>query len=235
MPSIDPKNLLLVEDDERLAALVAEYLGTHGFRVGIEADGARAVDRIVAEQPDLVILDLMLPGEDGLSICRRIRPRYDGPVLMLTARGDEVDQVVGLEVGADDYGAKPASPRLLLARVSALLRRGRTPASSREVSRLEQEELVIDRASRVATLAGVELDLSTAEFDLLWVLVEGAGTVLSRDTLLEALRGIDYDGLDRSIDLRVSKLRQKLGDDPRQPARIKTVRGVGYLYVKGGP
>lgn len=221
--------ILIVEDDARLAGLMVEYFNVEGFDMKVEPDGARAVSRILAEQPDLVILDLMLPGESGLSICKRIRPGYPGPVLMVTARGDEVDQVVGLEVGADDYVPKPASPRLLLARARALLRRHAPPAGPPP---FVDGDLYVDPGTREATVRGEPVDLSTSEFDLLWLLVDNAGKVLSRDQILEALRGIEYDGLDRSIDVRVSKLRQKLGDDPRQPSRIKTVRGLGYLYAR---
>lgn len=221
--------VLVVEDDARLAGLMVEYFNVEGFDMSVEANGANAVARILAEQPDLVILDLMLPGESGLSICKRIRPAYTGPVLMVTARGDEVDQVVGLEVGADDYVPKPASPRLLLARARALLRR-HAPVSGPPA--FIDGDLRVDPATREARVNGELIELSTAEFDLLWLLVEHAGKVLSRDQILERLRGIEYDGLDRSIDVRVSKIRQKLGDDPRQPSRIKTVRGLGYLYAR---
>lgn len=224
--------ILIVEDDARLAGLMVEYFNVEGFEMKVEPDGGRAVARILAEQPDLVILDLMLPGESGLSICKRIRPAYAGPVLMVTARGDEVDQVVGLEVGADDYVPKPASPRLLLARARALLRRHTPPAGP---PAFVDGDLRVDPATRDVTVRGEPVDLSTSEFDLLWLLVDNAGKVLSRDQILEALRGIEYDGLDRSIDVRVSKLRQKLGDDPRQPSRIKTVRGLGYLYARKSP
>ena len=226
---MDRAHILLVEDDIRLAELVSEYLTHHGLHVRHEPDGARAEARILEEQPDLVILDVMLPGVDGLTVCRRVRPRYDGAILMLTARGDEVDQVLGLELGADDYVAKPASPRLLLARVHALLRR-RAPSSPRG-KRLTCGDLVADRAARSVRLAGEPLDLTTAEFDLLWALMRRAGEPVTRQELFRELRGIDYDGYDRAMDVRVSQLRRKLFTDAGRPSRIKTVRGVGYQLV----
>ena len=223
-------HIFVVEDDARLAELVRDYLTQSGFTVTHEPRGDRAVDGILAAEPDLVILDLMLPGEDGLSICRRLRPAFSGPVLMLTARGDEIDQVVGLEMGADDYVAKPVSPRLLLARIRALLRRG-APV---EASRVECGSLVVDLGARSATIDGEAVDLTSSEFDLLWVLATHAGRPVSREELVRELRGIQYDGVDRSIDVRVSQLRRKLATDPRHSDRIKTVRGVGYQLVPEG-
>ncbi|KAF1066005.1 MAG: Transcriptional regulatory protein OmpR [Pseudomonas citronellolis] len=223
--------ILIVEDDQRLAELTRDYLESNGFAVSIEADGARAVDRVLAERPDLVVLDLMLPGEDGLSICRRLRPAFDGPVLMLTARTDDMDQVQGLEMGADDYVCKPVRPRLLLARIRALLRRQAaevTPSTSR---RLSFGKLVIDNALREAWLDEVTIELTSAEFDLLWLLAANAGRILSREEVFQALRGIEYDGQDRSIDVRISRIRPKIGDDPMHPRLIKTVRSKGYLFV----
>lgn len=222
--------LLLVEDDERLATLTAEYLTQSGFEVGVETRGDRAVDRIQSEDPDLVVLDLMLPGEDGLSICRRLRPAWAGPILMLTARGDEIDQVLGLEMGVDDYVAKPVSPRLLLARIRALLRRKRS-AGPEEVERVVVGSLVVDRTTREARIDNVPMEMTSSEFDLLWLLASHAGKPLSRDELVKVLRGIDYDGIDRSVDVRVSQLRRKLAQDPRHTDRIKTVRGVGYQFA----
>jgi two-component system response regulator RstA len=223
----EPGNtVLLVEDDARLAGLISEFLRQEGYEVSVEPNGRRAVDRILAEQPGVVILDWMLPGEDGLSICRRIRPGYGGPVLMLSARGDEIDQVLGLEMGADDYVQKPVTPRLLLARLRAIRRRT-TPSAL-----FVDGDLVLDPGARSVTVGGQTVDLTTGEYDVLWLLASSAGTVRSREHIIEALRGIAYDGLDRSIDVRISKLRQKLGDDPRHPERIKTVRGLGYLYAR---
>ncbi len=230
--------ILIVEDDVRLADLTREYLESNGLSVGVEGDGAKAVDRIVAEQPDLVVLDLMLPGEDGVSICRRVRPDYHGPILMLTARTDDLDQVLGLEMGADDYVFKPVRPRVLLARVRALLRRGNgAPVGAdgdeaSNASRLNFGKLVVDSAMREAWLNEESIELTSAEFDLLWLLASNAGRVLSREEIFAALRGIEYDGQDRSIDVRVSRIRPKIGDDPMHPRLIKTVRSKGYLFVK---
>lgn len=232
--------VLIVEDDERLADLTREYLESNGMQVGVEGDGSAAVGRIKNEQPDLVILDLMLPGEDGLSICRLVRPYYTGPIIMLTARDDDLDQVLGLEMGADDYLSKPVRPRVLLARIRALLRRVKDSGGSRE-NGIESEDgqtrvtfanLVVDNSMREAWLDEQVIELTSAEFDLLWLLSSNAGRVLSREEIFTALRGIEYDGQDRSIDVRISRIRPKIGDDPLQPKRIKTVRSKGYLFVK---
>jgi two-component system OmpR family response regulator/two-component system response regulator RstA len=231
--------ILLVEDDERLAELTAEYLRKNDFEVGIEARGDTAEARILGEDPELVILDIMLPGKDGFEVCRAIRERYRGVILMLTARDEDLDQILGLELGADDYISKPVQPRLLLARIKALLRRTPGTASLPEEeqepgtsSELAFGSFSISQATRSTRLGDELIDLTTAEFDLLWLLACHAGSVLSRDDLLQKLRGIGFDGLDRSIDARISRLRRKLGDDPENPTRIKTVRGKGYLFSK---
>nr|WP_286674889.1 winged helix-turn-helix domain-containing protein [Pseudomonas subflava] len=223
---------MIVEDDQRLAELTQEYLQSNGLQVAIESDGALAAARILKEQPDLVVLDLMLPGEDGLSICRKVRGQYPGPILMLTARTDDMDEVLGLEMGADDYVCKPVRPRVLLARIRALLRRsegGEVPNESQR--RLEFGPLVIDSALREAWLRDASIELTSAEFDLLWLLAANAGRILSREEIFTALRGIEYDGQDRSIDVRISRIRPKIGDDPMHPRLIKTVRSKGYLFV----
>ena len=234
-PGVDgPPRILIVEDDLKLAELVREFLDGAGYRAAVESRGDRAAERIPREQPDLVVLDLMLPGLDGLEVLRRVRGLYHGAVLILTARGEEVDEVVGLELGADDYMAKPVRPRLLLARVGNLLRRRRereTRGSAEPQGRIELGSLVIDAAARTVAVAGRPVDLTTAEFDLLWLLAVHAGQVLTREQIYGDLRGIAYDGLDRSIDLRVARLRKKLGDDGKQPQHIKSVRGVGYLLA----
>jgi two-component system response regulator RstA len=235
--------ILIVEDDERLADLTKEYLESNGLVVSVEGNGTHAVERILNEKPDLVVLDLMLPGEDGLSICRKVRPAYNGPILMLTARTDDLDQVLGLEMGADDYMSKPVRPRVLLARIRALLRRVKEMSGNGGVSnesdvdtqgatRLVFNNLTVDSSMREAWLNDESIDLTSAEFDLLWLLSSNAGTVLSREEIFTALRGIEYDGQDRSIDVRVSRIRPKIGDDPVHPRRIKTVRSKGYLFVK---
>lgn len=232
--TLDNRNdhILIVEDDERLATLTREYLEGNGFQVSVESSGANAVEQILSLRPDLVILDLMLPGEDGLSICRRVRPQYSGPILMLTARADDMDQVLGLEMGADDYVSKPVPPRVLLARMRALLRRSEVVEGAGSDERLEFRDLVIDAGTREAWLEADRIDLTSAEFDLLWFLASNAGRVLSREEIFSALRGIRYDGQDRSIDVRVSRIRPKIGDDPHHPQRIKTVRSKGYLFVR---
>lgn len=232
--SSEKYNLLLVEDDESLAAVMREYLEKHGFQVEIEHRGDRAVKKIITIQPDLVILDIMLPGKDGFSVCREIRPNYPGPVLMLTARDEDMDQVVGLELGADDYICKPVQPRLLLARIHAVLRRLRPGKHNNEPtsrSLFQFGGLVIDESSREVRKDNVLIYLTTAEFDLLLLLAAHTGEILSREDILLEIRGIDYDGIDRSIDLRISRLRKKLGDDPERPSLIKTVRGRGYLFA----
>lgn len=238
----EASRVLIVEDDERLAELTRDFLEKNGLVVSLETNGARAVERIRDEVPDLVVLDLMLPGEDGLAICRRVRPFYNGPILMLTARTDDLDQVLGLEMGADDYMSKPVRPRVLLARIRALLRRISEPAAQVGVGpqsgteegpeRLVFNNLVVDHSMREAWLDDESIDLTSAEFDLLWLLASNAGRVLSREEIFTSLRGIEYDGQDRSIDVRVSRIRPKIGDDPVHPRRIKTVRSKGYLFVR---
>jgi len=229
--------ILLVEDDLKLAKVVGEYLTANHFQVLHEPDGARAGKRILDENPDLVILDIMLPGKDGLTICREVRPRYAGPILMLTALGEETDEVVGLELGADDYLAKPVRPRLLLTRLNALLRRTTRlerlgAAEEDREPRLNIGRLEVDTANRTVHLGGQAIELTTAEFDLLLYFARHAGKVLTRDQIYRDVRGIEYNGLDRSIDLRIARLRKKLGDDGKQPQRIKSIRGAGYLMVE---
>ncbi|MCU1721343.1 MULTISPECIES: response regulator transcription factor [unclassified Pseudomonas] len=224
--------VLIVEDDQRLAELTREYLQANGFSVEVEGDGAKAAARIINEQPDLVILDLMLPGEDGLSICRKVRQRYAGPILMLTARSDDLDQVQGLDLGADDYVCKPVRPRLLLARINALLRRSESPVTTTERRALQFGPLRVDSTLREAWLGEAGIELTSAEFDLLWLLVSNAGRILSREEIFTSLRGVGYDGQDRSIDVRISRIRPRIGDDPIHPRMIKTIRGKGYLFVR---
>ncbi len=233
MPDPNSCRLLLVEDDRELASMVAEFLSTYGFEVTIEGNGSRAARRIVSENYDVVVLDIGLPGTDGISICREVRSQFDGPILMLTARGDEIDEVVALEVGADDYMAKPVRPRALLARLRVHLRRSESQATASDAvpTRIEVDDLTIDSSSRIVQIGRTPIELTTAEFDLLWLLARNAGNVIGRDQLYQELHGVRYDGLDRSIDLRVSRLRKKLGDDPVQPRRIKSIRGVGYLLA----
>ncbi len=217
--------IFLVEDDARLAELVGDYLGREGFRVEIIGDGAEAATRIPEQQPDLVILDVMLPSMDGFEVCKTIRPHFSGPVLMMTARSDEVDEILGLEYGADDYLTKPVRPRLLLSRVKALLRR----TSHTGQGMMQFGSLCIDFPNRRVLVSGNVISLTTADLDLLNLLAMHAGEPMSRDELSKQLRGIEYDGLDRTIDLRVARLRKKIEPDPTAPRYIVSVRGTGYL------
>jgi DNA-binding response OmpR family regulator len=223
-----PFRILFVEDDERLAALTTRYLEAHGHTVTWVADGLQGLAEALRNRHDVVILDLMLPGKSGLDVCRELRGRTGVPIIILTALGEEADRVLGLETGADDYLAKPFSSRELLARLKALVRRGRgalgPPAEVVRVGRLE----LVPRDYRAA-LDGKPLGLTTAEFVLLRALAERAGQVLSRERLLDLTKGSSDEAFDRSIDAHVSRLRQKLGDDPRRPRLLKTVRGAGYL------
>jgi len=228
------RHVLLVEDDVRLSSLMQEYLQQQGMVVSVEHRGDIAVNRILDELPDLVVLDLMLPGKDGFTVCKEVRPQYKGPILMLTAKDEDIDQVVGLEIGADDYVTKPIQPRVLLARIRALFRRfgeNNTASNSNDLTELDFGGLKISLSARAVRLRRKNIDFTSNEFELLWFLASQAGKILSRDTILEKLRGIDYDGFDRSVDVRISRLRKKLGDDPSKPFRIKTVRGKGYLFV----
>ena len=222
--------VLIVEDDVELAELVREYLQRYEFQVELEHRGDNAVERVQALQPDVLILDLNLPGRDGLDICRDLRGGYSGPIVMFTARDEDVDEIVGLELGADDYLTKPVEPRVLLARLRSLLRRFRSNDTATE-ERLSFGELLIDASARTVTLKQQPIELSTGEFDLLWLLASMSGRVVDRDSALKSLRGFGYDGMDRSVDIGISRLRRKLMDDAHRPFRIKTVRGRGYLFV----
>ena len=229
-PSEDALTVVYVEDDERLARLTSQYLATHGVRVFTVATGDQALAEVLSVRPDVVLLDLMLPGVDGLEVCRRLRERVDVPIIMVTARGEEADRVMGLEGGADDYVNKPFSSRELLARIRAHARRARGrsgPASPR----LEVGDLVVDATTMTATMRGQRLALTTYEFALLRALAERAGRVLGREQLLELVRGTADDAFDRSVDVHVSRLRHKLEEDPRNPRFLKTIRGVGYMLV----
>jgi DNA-binding response OmpR family regulator len=222
-------HLLLIEDDARLAAMVAEYLGEAGFRVSIAADGRSGLERLSREAFDGLVLDLMLPDTDGLAVCREIRATSDLPVLMLTARGDAMDRVVGLELGADDYLPKPFEPRELLARLRAILRR-RGPGGVRDVLRFGRLE--IDRDARVVRVAGAERPLTSHQFALLVALADKAGRVLSRDALMDVVKGEALEAFDRSIDVHISRIRAAIEDDPKRPRRILTVRGAGYVFAR---
>lgn len=234
-----PARVLVVDDDPALRGLLRDYLGVSGFQVD-EADGGEQMrQRMAAALPDVVVLDIMLPGEDGLSLARALRRDSNLPILMLSARGDEIDRVVGLEVGADDYLAKPFSPRELLARIRALLRRAgaAAPASEAAVPSTLQFPFgpyVLDDAARRLLRGDVEVTLNGAEFELLSVLVKHPNRVLSRDNLIGWLKGYERDAFDRSIDVRVTRLRRKIETDPTRPQYVRTVRGEGYLFNPRG-
>lgn len=221
--------VLLIEDDARLAGMVADYLAEAGFRPAIAATGEDAERRLKAEDFDVIILDLMLPDTDGLDLCKRIRAKSTIPLLMLTARGDPLDRVIGLELGADDYLPKPFEPRELLARLRAILRRqrDRVPEDLLRYGRLE-----IDRAARQIRLDGEEKPLTGYQYTLLLALAERAGRVLSRDTLMDLTKGHALEEFDRSIDVHISRIRAAIEDDPKKPRRILTVRGAGYVFAK---
>jgi OmpR family response regulator RpaB len=221
-------HILMVDDDVDLNALVTEYLARFGHRLVTATTAARGMAELRRERPDLVILDIMLPDTDGLSLCREIRSESDVPIIMLTARGEVADRVLGLELGADDYLSKPFEPRELVARIQSVIRRS-VSRESHDV--LVSDSLRLEKQTRRVSLDGNDLDLTTMEFELLMVLMESHGRVLSRNRLLERLRGIDTDVYDRSIDMLVSRLRDKLGDDSHAPRFIKTVRLTGYQFV----
>jgi DNA-binding response OmpR family regulator len=224
-----PERILLIEDDARLAEMVSEYLGEAGFRVSVAAEGRLGLDRLEREPFDALVLDLMLPDMDGLEICRQLRAKSDVPVLMLTARGDAADRIVGLEIGADDYLPKPFSPRELLARLRAILRRGKGVVAAKP---LRFGRLEIDRGARSVHVDGEARSLTGYQFELLVVLAENAGRVLSREALMDLLKGEPLEAFDRSIDVHVSRIRAAIEDDPTRPRRIVTVRGAGYVFAK---
>ena len=225
-------DILLVEDDLRLADLTARYLQQNGLTVAVESRGDHAIERFQQAQPRIVLLDWMLPGKDGVTICRELRQFFRGPILIFTAKDSDIDHVIGLESGADDFVSKPVEPMVLLARIRALLRRLEIPQDAGEATAdIELGGLRISETSHRVWLDGHEILLTSREFELLLVLAHRAGSILSRETLFKHIRGIEYDGLDRSIDGRISKLRKKLNDNAVSPTRIKTVWGKGYLLV----
>ncbi|MEJ2362545.1 MAG: response regulator [Gammaproteobacteria bacterium] len=228
------EHLLVVDDDPQLRELLARYLGEQGFQVSAVADARGMDDLLKHEQPDLIILDLMLPGEDGLSIARRLRAKNAVPIIMLSARGEEVDRIVGLEVGADDYLPKPFNPRELLARIRAVLRRPNMKETASVNSRSQFGPFELDLERHALTRAGAELNLTAGEFALLQVLTEHPNQVLSRDRLIDLLKGYDRSPFDRSIDIRVTRLRRKIEDDPGKPQYLRTVWGEGYMFTPEG-
>lgn len=225
----NPKaTLLIIDDDEKLNRLLTEFLDGFGFRTVSATDPERGLQRLDRLRPDLVVLDVMLPGMNGFEVIKEIRQRSSVPVIMLTARGDVTDRIVGLELGADDYLPKPFEPRELVARIQSVLRRGRPEADDET---LRFGDLTIDRTALTATLGDTPLNLTTNEFDALTLLVSKPGKVFSRDEILNALRGIDCEAYNRSVDITMSRLRQKLKDDPKSPRFIKTVWGTGYVFI----
>ena len=221
--------ILMIDDDDRLAGMVSDYLGGAGFRVTVAGTGSKGEALLKRGSFDAVILDLMLPDADGLDLCRRLRGENDVPVLMLTARGEPMDRVVGLELGADDYLAKPFEPRELQARLRAILRRkGTAPRTDL----LRFGRLEIDKGSRVVRLDGEERAITSYQFALLLALAERAGRVLSRDALMDLLKGEKLEAFDRSVDVHVSRIRAAIEDDPKKPRRILTLRGAGYVFAK---
>jgi len=228
------QSILIVEDDVSLATLTQTYLEGKQFTVDVEHHGLAAVDRIIKGSYDLIILDLMLPGKDGIAICREVRHHYQGSILMLTASNDSVDQVLGLEIGADDYVQKPVEPRILLARVRALLRRSSIQPimaveNSASPELLVFADMTINLSARAVQLNNTELEFTSPEFDILAYLASNAGTIVSRDQMFRQLRNIDYDGQNRFVDITMSHIRRKLGDQAN--IYLKTVRGKGYLFV----
>jgi len=222
--------VVLVEDDARLRELVTHYLLGHQFDVVALADGSELLQTVAKKCPAIVILDVMLPGEDGFSLCRKLRKDYSGPLLFMTAKNETIDQILGLEIGADDYVIKPVEPRVLVARIQALLRRAsaqiETPSEVMQFGTLQ-----IDKQARRVNLGGDDIALTSHEFDMLCMLAESAGDVVERETIYKDLIGREYDGLDRSADVRISRLRKKLQDNAQNPYRIKTIWGKGFFFV----
>lgn len=224
--------MIIVEDDVKLQKMLQDYFIAQDFDVNVLDDGSNATQIILAEQPDIVLLDLMLPVTDGLTICRQTRTHYKGKILMLTASDDDFDHVASLETGADDYVTKPIKPRVLLARVRSLLRRQEANIPSvDDLNSLQFGQLILKNTYKKCELAGKVLALTDSEFELLWLLASTPDTPLSRDYLTQTLRGIEYDGIDRTIDNKVVRLRKLLGDDKVPAEKIQTIRGKGYLFV----
>ncbi|MBQ1926712.1 MAG: response regulator transcription factor [Proteobacteria bacterium] len=228
--------IMLVEDDVKLADMTKEYLEKNQFEVSIEYRGDLAVERILKEKPDFVILDYMLPGKDGKSICRELRPLFNNPIIIVTAHEDEVDEIVTLEIGVDDYIVKPIKPRALLARITNLLNRyeriAAEASSDQNVTKTDSHgSLQIDVQKRIAIVDGRDVNLTSCEFDLLSYFFANQGVILTREEIYRQMRGIEWDGADRSIDLRVSRLRNKIDDNGKSPRFIKSVRGTGYMLV----
>jgi len=234
---MDSKRILVVDDDAGLRELLQEYLAAQGFQVIAVADGKGMDAYLADEQADLIILDLMLPGEDGLSLARRLRTKNDLPIIMLSARGEDVDRIIGLEVGADDYLAKPFNPRELLARIRALLRRNEKVADKADIKKPEEHRFGpfrLNLESRDLHKNAESIPLTAGEFNLLRIFVEHPNRVLNRDGIMDLLKGYERSPFDRSIDVRVTRLRRKIEADASAPTYIRTIWGEGYLFVPGG-
>ena len=226
------ERILMIDDDNRLAGMVQDYLGGAGFRVSVAGTGREGEALLKRETFDAVILDLMLPDADGLDLCRKLRATSDVPILMLTARGEPMDRVVGLELGADDYLAKPFEPRELQARLRAILRRKGGSGGGTKSEILRFGRLEIDKGARVVRVDGEERTITSYQFAILLVLAERAGRVLSRDALMDLLKGEKLEAFDRSVDVHISRIRAAIEDDPKKPRRILTLRGTGYVFAK---
>ncbi|WP_194205889.1 two-component system response regulator RstA [Superficieibacter sp. 1612_C1] len=229
--------IVFVEDDPEVGALIAAWLGKHDFAVVIEPRGDRAEETVLREAPDLVLLDIMLPGKDGMTICRDLRKQWQGPIVLLTSLDSDMNHILSLELGANDYILKTTPPAVLLARLRLHLRQHMAPSSGPAIAALTPHKairfgsLAIDPVNRQVLLGSDNIALSTADFDLLWELATHAGQIMDRDALLKNLRGVSYDGMDRSVDVAISRLRKKLQDNATEPYRIKTVRNKGYLFA----
>jgi len=225
------ERIVMIDDDRELTAMLGEYLERAGFAFTAYPNATAGLAALRAEPFDALLLDVMLPDGDGLELCRTIRAETELPILMLTARGDETDRIVGLELGADDYLPKPFNPRELLARLRAVLRRGRRAAVATEGPVLRHGRVEIDVGARAVRVDGEERSLTSMQFDLLVVLAENAGRVMTRDAIMNGLRGRSHEAFDRSIDVHISRIRAAIEDDPQQPRRVLTVRGVGYVFA----
>jgi DNA-binding response OmpR family regulator len=231
------KKILIIDDDRKLNALLADYLAKYNFDVNAATEPERALTELKKTDPDIIILDIMLPGMDGFEVCRRIRKLYSIPIIMLTARGEVADRIVGLELGADDYLPKPFEPRELVARLQSILRRS---SGDQKRDRISFGGLEIDYLRHQVKRDGRPVDLTTMEFEILSLFTKNPGVVLSRDVIFEKIKGLDADSFDRSIDVMISRLRSKLDDDPQNPAYVKTIWGAGYKFIgrpddDGGP
>ena len=221
--------LLIIDDDEKMNGLLQSYLTGFGFEVAASIHPVAGIQKVKTYQPDMIILDVMLPDMDGFAVCREIRKEHAIPIIMLTARGDVTDRIVGLELGADDYLPKPFEPRELVARIQTILRRVSNQYSPATSIKLDNLEIIPEKQQ--ATLDGEAIDITTMEFQLLSLLAERRGRIVTRDQIMDSLKGVDWSAFDRSVDVAVSRLRQKLKDDPKSPRFIKTIWGTGYMFI----